>query len=149
MDWRWAVAGFRWTPVGRAWFCSPDRGLRGGGARIAAGITFDVQVSCGFVGATVAGVRSHVALCRLLDDQHALLAIWLEENVLGWKDFVTVFEPFDLGGSLAQLAGQNHLVLFDGGVVLELRCEVQVALCKKAYNTTSNDLLKIIEKHGS
>lgn len=55
-------------------FCTPDRDLRRE-VWIAAGITFDVQVCCGFVGATVAGVRAHVALCRLLDDQNALLAI--------------------------------------------------------------------------
>lgn len=66
----------------------------------------------------------------------------MDENILGGKDLVAVFEPFDLSDGLAELAGQNHLVLFDGGVVLELDCKVQVALCKKANNKTSNNLLK-------
>lgn len=47
----------------------------GGRGQIAAGITFDVQVGCGFICATVADVLSHVALCCLLDDQYALLAV--------------------------------------------------------------------------
>lgn len=103
-----------------------------------AGITFDVQVGCGFVGATVAGVSSLVALGRLLDDQHAFFAVRLEENVLGWKYFFSILEPFDLSGSFAQFTGQYHFVLFDGGVVVKFHCEVQIALCKKAHNKTSN-----------
>lgn len=105
--------------------------VHGGGARSAAGITFDVQVGCGFVCATVAGVSCHVALGCLLDDQHALPAVGLEENVLGGIDFVTVFEPSDLAAGLAQLAQQNHLLFLDGGVILELCCEVQVTLCRR------------------
>lgn len=42
---------------------------------ITANITFNVEVGCGFVGATVAGVYSHVVLCCFLDDQQALLAV--------------------------------------------------------------------------
>jgi len=106
---------------------------------ISTGITFDVQVGGGFVGAAVAGERSHVALCRLLDHHGALLAVRLDEDVLGGEDFVSTLEPPDLGAGLAHLAGQNHLVLLDGGVVLEPRREVQVALCKKIRNDDDNN----------
>lgn len=110
----------------------PEPCLEGGKAWMAAGFTFYVQVSCGFVSATVTGVRSRAALCRLLDEQHALLPVGLEENVLGGKDLLTIFEPFDVTSSLAELAGQNNLVLLNSRVVLELCCEVQVAFCRKA-----------------
>lgn len=96
---------------------------------ITTGITFNVKVSGSFVSSTVAAVSAHVALCCLLDDQHMFLAIRFEGNVLGGKDFFAIFEPFDLSSGLTQLAGQNHLIFLNSGVILELHCEVQVALC--------------------
>lgn len=101
-------------------------------------ITFDVQLCCGFVSATVAGVSSPVFLRRFLNDQHALPAVGLEDNVPGRKDFVTIFEPLDLGGGLAQLAGQDCLVLLNCGVVLKFHCKVEVALCKQTPVTSNS-----------
>ena len=103
-----------------------------------AGITFNVQVCGGFIGAAVAGVRSHVAFRRLLDNQQALLPVRLELNILGRIDLFSVLEPFHFTAGLAQLTGQDHLVLLDCGVVLEFGCEVEVALCKQTPAITSS-----------
>lgn len=113
--------------VGFQWWVEPDSAVLTG---FVGGITFDVQVCGGFVGATVAGVHPHVFLGCPLDEQRALPAIGLKQNVPGREYLVTVFEPLALSAGLAQLTGQEHLVLFDGGVVLEFDCEVEVTLCK-------------------
>lgn len=114
--------------AGFQWWVEPDSAVL---TEFVEEITFDVQVCGSFVGATVAGVCSHVFLGCPLDEQRALPAIGLKQNVPGWKYLVTVFEPFDLSAGLAQFTGQEHLVLFNGCVVLEFDCEVEVALCKQ------------------
>jgi len=68
--------------------------------------TFNVEVSRGFVRATVAGVRPDVGFSCLLHCQDALLAISSDSNALGGNDFFTVLEPFDVCYRLAEFTDE-------------------------------------------
>lgn len=92
-------------------------------------ITFNVEVGCSFIGATVAGVLSDVGFLCLPDHQDTLLAICADGDVLGGSDLLPVLQPFDVSDGLAQFTHQFHLVLLHCGVVLQLGGEIQVALC--------------------
>lgn len=96
--------------------------------------TFNVEVGFSFIGATVAGVLSDVSLLRLPDCQDALLAVGADGDVLGGRDLLPVLEPFHLGDGLAQFTDQLHLILLHGGVVLQLGCEIHVALCRETFS---------------
>lgn len=91
--------------------------------------TFNVELSCGFVRAAVAGVLSDVGLLCLPHHQDALLAIGDNGDVLGGGDLLPILKPFHISYSLAQLADQLHLVPLHCCVVLQLSGEVGVTLC--------------------
>lgn len=135
---KWKLRTWRWRIETRWGFSELDSAVILGSGGLQAFITFNVQVCCGFVSSTVAGVSPSIFLCCFLDDQHAFPAVRLEDNILGRKDFVAVFEPLDFGSGFAQLAGQDRLILFNGGIVLKFYCKIEVALCKQTPVTSSS-----------
>lgn len=91
--------------------------------------TFNVEFGSSLIRAAVTRVLSDVGLLCLPDCQNPLFTISDDCDVLGRSQLFSVFEPFDVGDGLAQLAPQFHLVLLYSRVILQLGGEVEVPLC--------------------
>lgn len=90
-------------------------------------ITFNVKHRCCLVGSTVTCVLSFVLVPNFLEDEGSAFALGLDGHHLRGLEFCFVVVPNHID-IFVELAIKDNLVLLHCSIVLQLDCEVRVAL---------------------
>lgn len=91
------------------------------------GVTFNVKHRCCLVGSTVTYVLSFVLVPNFLEDKGSAFALGLDGHHLRGLEFSFVVVPNHID-IFVELAIKDNLVLLHCSIVLQLDCEVRVAL---------------------
>lgn len=91
--------------------------------------TFNVQLSCSFVRATVTNIFTNIGLLCFPQSQNAFLPLRFDKDVFRWDNLCAIFEPFNLSSGFTQFTLQHNLILLNCCVVLELGSEISFSLC--------------------